>query len=255
MRLAIVSDIHGNCLALDAVLADLEAHPADQLLCLGDAIQGGPQPAESVARLRGLGCPVVMGNADAWLLSGVETGGEDISAERRRQLDAVRAWSLAQLSGADQAFVAGFVPTVELRLEGGRTLLGFHGSPSSFDDLIFPHTPDEEFRRMLAPYAGHLLCGGHTHMQQIRHLGASFFFNPGSVGLAYRHDQPAEGFRCDPWAEYALLTSAGDRLALEFRRVPFDAEALIAVYRASGRPYAEAAAAQYGAAPQPSGGI
>ncbi|HWQ16054.1 MAG TPA: metallophosphoesterase family protein [Roseiflexaceae bacterium] len=255
MHLAIISDIHGNCLALDAVLADLKAHPADEILCLGDAIQGGPQPAETVARLRALGCPVVMGNADAWLLTGEETGSEDITPERLRQLHEVRAWSLAQLSEADRAFIAGFAPTIELRLEGGRALLGFHGSPASFDDLILPHTPDEEFRRLLGPYADRLLCGGHTHVQQIRHLGTSFFFNPGSVGLAYRHDQPEEGFRADPWAEYALLTSDGARLALEFRRVPFDAAALIAVYRASGRPYAERAAAQYAPAPHPSGGI
>ena len=69
MRLAVISDIHGNCFALDAVLADLRAdlEPVDATVCLGDAIQGGPQPAETVARLRELGCPVVMGNADAWL--------------------------------------------------------------------------------------------------------------------------------------------------------------------------------------------
>ena len=73
MKLAVISDIHGNAIALDAVLADLERRPADRLICLGDSIQGGAQPAEVVARLRELACPAVMGNADAWLLSGIET--------------------------------------------------------------------------------------------------------------------------------------------------------------------------------------
>ena len=70
MKIAIISDIHGNAFALDTVLGDLKREPVDQIVCLGDAIQGGAQPAQTVARLRELGCPVVMGNADAWLLSG-----------------------------------------------------------------------------------------------------------------------------------------------------------------------------------------
>ena len=84
-------------------------------------------------------------------------------------------------------------------------------------------------------------------MQQIRRLGAtdSFFFNPGSVGRAFSHQQPADQFRSDPWADYAVLSVAGGRLALELRRVPFDVAELIAAYRSSGRPHAEEAIAEY----------
>ena len=67
MRLTIISDMHGNCVALDAVLADIQQKAVEDIVCLGDAVQGGPQPAAIVARLRQLACPVVMGNADAWL--------------------------------------------------------------------------------------------------------------------------------------------------------------------------------------------
>jgi len=247
MRIAIISDMHGNCVALDAVLADLRRDTLDQVVCLGDAIQGGPQPAQVVARLRDLGCPVVMGNADSWLLTGEETGDENIPAERLRKMNEVRDWSLAQLSGDDRAFIARFQPTVEIPLGAGRNLLCFHGSPKSFDDVILPTTPEAEFQVLLGAFAAHVLTGGHTHMQQIRRIGASdsFFFNPGSVGFAYSHEQPDEHFRADPWADYAVLTSEGGRLALEFRRVPFDVPALITVYRASGRPHAADAVAQY----------
>jgi len=79
MKLIIISDVHGNCVALDAVLADIQHESGDKIVCLGDAIQGGPQPAEVVQRLRELGCPAVMGNADAWLLDGEETGAEETS--------------------------------------------------------------------------------------------------------------------------------------------------------------------------------
>jgi predicted phosphodiesterase len=245
MRIAVFSDMHGNCIALDAVLADLARQPADQMVCLGDAIQGGPQPAEVVARLRELGCPVVMGNADDFLLTGLATGDEQIDSARQRQLDAVRAWSLTRLTEEDRTFIAAFRPTVTLPLDDERQLLGFHGSPHSYDDIILPTTAEGDVERMLGGFAPNILAGGHTHVQQIRHLGRSFYFGCGSVGFAYRHGQPEGTFRADPWAEYALLTSEDGRLALEFRRVPFDVDALIAAYRASGRPYAEEAIAQY----------
>src|SRR6185436_6063002 len=91
MRIAIFSDMHANAIAFDAVLADLHAQRPDQSVCLGDAIQGGPQPDAVVQRLRALGCPVVMGNADAWLLTGQATGAEPTSAQQL----AVREWQLA----------------------------------------------------------------------------------------------------------------------------------------------------------------
>ncbi len=247
MRVAVISDIHGNCIALDRVLEDLGRGPTDKIVCLGDAIQGGPQPAEVVKRLRGLGCPVVMGNADAWLLTGKETGNEPTSEERQRILDAVREWSLHQLSGEDREFVQGFQPTVEVALEAGRKLLCFHGSPDSFDDILLPDIPQDALYKFLGKFHADAMTGGHTHVQQMRRIGddARFFFNPGSVGLAYSHHQPDAGFQADPWAEYAVLTSEGERSALEFRRVPYDVAPLIDVYRSSGRPYAEAAVAQY----------
>jgi len=70
MRIAVISDIHGECFALDQVLQDMQRQGIEQMVCLGDALQGGSQPAETLARLRELSCSVVMGNADAWLITG-----------------------------------------------------------------------------------------------------------------------------------------------------------------------------------------
>lgn len=242
MRIAIISDIHGNAVALDAVLADLQRDPADEMVCLGDAIQGGPQPAEVVARLRTLACPVVMGNADAWLLSGKVTGEEPVSAEQ----EAVRQWSLSCLSDADRQFIAGFLPTVTVQLPGGRTLLAFHGSPTSFDDVLLPETPQDQFVQIYGPFAPTILTGGHTHLQHIRRLGATFYFNPGSVGVAYDRHQPPEHFRLDPWAEYAVLEVTAERVALTFRRVPFAITHLIQAARSNGRPFVDRLEREYG---------
>ncbi|HEU0292283.1 MAG TPA: metallophosphoesterase family protein [Anaerolineales bacterium] len=245
MRIAVISDMHGNYVAFEAVEKDIQAQRIDQIVCLGDAIQGGPQPAAVVQRLRRLGCPVVMGNADAWLLSGTETADEGIPPERLKKMGEIRLWSLSQLTDQDRSFIASFQPTITIPLEGNLSLLCFHGSPVSFDDVIPPAAPEEDFQKFLGAHSDHILTGGHTHAQQIRRNGDLFFFNPGSVGLAYSHNQPDDQFHADPWAEYAILSVENGRSSLEFRRAPFDVNELIRVYRESGRPFAEEAIAQY----------
>lgn len=246
MRVAVLSDIHGNAYALDVALADLKKSPADALVCLGDAVQSGPEPARVVARLRELACPVVRGNADDWLLTGIETGAENIPPERLKKMGEIREWSLAQLSVADCALIGGFQPTITIRLSDSKKLLCYHGSPKSYDDVMLPDSPYETFEKFVEGDASTIYCGGHTHVQFLRRVGDSFHFNPGSIGFAYKHHQPDDDFHYEPNAEYAILTVEGERMALEFRRVPYDAKALIEIYRQCGRPYAEEMVKQYG---------
>ncbi len=242
MRIALISDIHGNYVALDAILADIRRQAVQQIVCLGDAVQGGAQPAETVQRLRDLHCPIVMGNADAWLLTGQETSSQEQTSPQQW---AVRDWSLAQLSDEDKAFIEQFQPTVELSLEMGKKLLCFHGSPSSFDDILLPNTPEEDFQRFLGKQDAILLAGGHTHTQQFRRYNDAWYVNPGSVGFAYNWQQPQEEFHADPWAEYALLASEDEQMGVEFRHIPFDVERMLQVVQKSGRPYIESTLAMY----------
>jgi putative phosphoesterase len=242
MQLAVISDIHGNCFALDAVLADIRRQGIERIVCLGDAIQGGAQPAETVERLREVGCPIVMGNADAWLLTGLETSPHEQVTEQQL---AVRAWSLAQLSEEDRAFIQQFQPTIEMVLEAGKKLLCFHGSPHSFDDIILPDTSEDTLSQLLGGFDATLMTGGHTHTQQLRRIRNAWYFNPGSVGLAYNWQLSGEQFRADPWAEYAIVTSEGESIGITFRHVPFDVDELASIIRASGKPYAEEAIAVY----------
>lgn len=242
MRVAIISDMHGNCFALDKALADLREQSVSQIVCLGDAVQGGPQPAQVVARLQELGCPVVMGNADAWLLSSIATSTVEEVTERQLK---IREWSLSQLSDDDRGYIQTFQPTVEVPLGGGRSLLCFHGSPYSFDDIILPETPEEEFHRFLDAFRPAIMTGGHTHMQQVRRLDSTFFFNPGSIGLAYNRHQPGEDFKADAWVEYAILSNENQTQSLEFRRIPFEPKEYIHIILSSGIPYADDIAGRY----------
>jgi predicted phosphodiesterase len=239
VRVALFSDVHGNLVALEALLAELEREAPAATLCLGDVAQGGPQPAECLDRVRELGCPVVLGNADDLLLT-LDASAEEADPERQRRLVEVAEWSLSHLGDDHLAFLRSFRPTVELDLGAGRTLLGFHGSLRSFDEVLLPSVSDEELERALDGRAAAAYAGGHVHLQWQRRLGGErLFVSVGSVGLAYDHDQPEDAFFFDPWAEYALLTTGPAAVEVEFRRVPFDAEAVVAATLASGRPYAE----------------
>jgi putative phosphoesterase len=242
MRTAIFSDLHGNSVALEAVLAEIKADSPDQIVCLGDVVQGGPQPSQCADLVRDLGCPIVMGNTDSWLVSELDVSVEDPGDKVRE----VGRWTLAQLGDERLQFMSEFQATVDLPIGDGLKLLCFHGSPASFHDVILPDTEEEEFQRLLGGFGPSLLTGGHTHLQQIRRLGEFFFFNPGSIGAAYNRNADPASFHFDDWGEYALLTTGDGRATrLEFRRARFDTGELKQTALSSGMPYAEGWAARY----------
>jgi putative phosphoesterase len=244
MRVAVISDMHGNDFAFEKVEADIKSQGVDQIVCLGDAIQGGAQPKETVNRLRKMNCPVVMGNSDDWLITGEETGKDTIPEERLKKLMTIREWSLSQLNEDDINFIKSFQPTVTINIEKDLNLLCFHGSPSDYEDAIFPTTSEEDFQKYLSAFNKNILTGGHTHTQQIRRSADLFFFNPGSVGFVFNSYQ-TDGFHADAWAEYAILKVENGNIGVEFRRLHYDVNDLIEVFKKSGRPFAEDAIAQY----------
>jgi predicted phosphodiesterase len=193
---ALLSDIHGNATALEAVLGELASFGIDDGLVLGDVAQGGDDPAGVLDRLAELGWPVILGNADAWLLD------ESVEVTDAAAI-AQRGWTLEQLDERHLAQIGAFHPTYER--DG---LLAFHGSPRSFDDILFPDTAD------VSPWEGtgaELLAGGHTHFQWTTRIGDAVYVNPGSVGVpVYRWNDR----RPLPHAEYAIV----DGRSVEFRR-------------------------------------
>ena len=218
-----IADMHGNAVAFDAVLRELELERFDAVVSLGDVAQGGPQPAECIDRLRELGCRCVLGNSDEFLLT-LELGSEEVDDERREQLVTVGRWSQQQLGDEQLAFLQAFEPTVELDV-GGRRLVCCHGSPASNEEVVLPETPREKVEELIG--RADAVAGGHVHLQWLRRAGRGIWFCAGSVGLVYEHKEPMDERPFDPWAEYAVLTADDGKLGVEFRRVPFDVEALI----------------------------
>jgi putative phosphoesterase len=244
VRLGLISDLHGNLLALEAVIEDLETAGIDRLVCLGD-VAAGPEPRGTIERLRELGCPVVVGNWDCWLLEGMPQLPGDAGPKLRDQGD----WSAAQLGEPEQAFLKALPPHVNLNLDGAAVLC-VHGSPRSTTDDIQATTPDEELANMLAGSEPAFLAAGHTHVQLARQHGSTLIVNPGSVGLPFNSWPPNGEVRVSPWAEYAILTIDDGLISTELRRVSYDISALLDVARESGMPHSEWWAGQWVTAAQ-----
>jgi putative phosphoesterase len=239
MRIGILSDIHGNAVALDAVLEDLDRYAVDRTVCLGDAVQGGCQPLLVARRLSEIGCPVVMGNADAFVLDG--TSLEEVSDDLAR----VRDWTVGELGEEGLEIVRVFEPTIEIDLGDAGMLLCFHGSPHSYNDILLPETPPSRVREALEGTEADVLCGGHTHIQWTFTMDDKTFFNPGSVGLPYNRLLPLERFHFSPVAEYAIVSASSDGIAIEFKHVPFDADAYARAAHAGGHPLADSEATRF----------
>jgi predicted phosphodiesterase len=237
VRLALVSDQHGNDVAFRAVVEDLARLGVDDVVCLGDTTQGGTEPAQTLDRLATLGCETVLGNADDLLLE-VPTDSPEPITERLLE---VREWTLAQLDSSHLDQIRSFAPVIQRQIDGV-SLLFCHGSPASYDDVLLPELGGDA----LAPFEGHdaaLIAGGHTHLQWTRRIGDALYVNPGSVGISYdRHVDPPP---LRPFAEWALVTVEDGVVAVEFRQVPYPVEDVVAAAARSGRPYADEWAAQW----------
>ncbi|HEY7417433.1 MAG TPA: metallophosphoesterase family protein, partial [Ktedonobacteraceae bacterium] len=233
MRIALISDIHGNLVALNTVLHELAQEPIDQIICLGDVAALGPQPHEVIDRLRALQCPVILGNTDAWLLTSPVAVQSDTELLR-----VVTRWCAEQLSPVDKTYLQTFPPVLEVPLDEGRALLCYHGSPRSYDDVIAAITPDKKVKEMLAGFSAAVMVGGHTHIQMIRRYEDAHIVNVGSVGLAgVNAGSPELPMNHEvSWAEYGVLSVEHGRLSIDLRRTPLDMAAVLSAGTSSNMP-------------------
>lgn len=231
MRVGVLSDVHGNFVALQAVLADLERDPVDLYLILGDLVLMGPQPAECLERLRALSPAVfILGNTDHRVYDPPDES--EIENDKDRLIMSIIYWTQSKLSADQVNTIRGFERTHEFDLSSGR-LLAYHGAPNHVAGVIRADTPEPELERMFAGYDAPYGIGGHTHLPMLRSWGQRTLLNPGSVGAPFRLDE--QHFRPHR-AEYAVLDDEGGRLDISLRRVPVDVEAMRRAAAASGMP-------------------
>lgn len=224
MRIAIVSDIHGNLTAFEAVLADLRETAPDLVLHGGDLVHGGSGSAEIVDRVRDLGWHGVLGNTDEALfrpesltgfargsphLAALWTAVEEMAMADRERLGTARLEWLSRL------------PLTETH--GDLALV--HASPATTWRAPGPEAADGELEATYGPLAKPLVVYGHVHRSFIRRAGAMTIANSGSVSLSY------DG---DPRAAYLLIDDGRPAI----RRVAYDVEREIQALFASGLPHA-----------------
>ncbi len=239
MRIGLFGDIHGNLVALDAVLDDLRHEKPDHLICLGDVATTGPWPHEVTERVRNLGCPVVRGNWDDWMLE-IRDGRR--SPEGCRPMD---LWCAAQLTTKDLAFLETFPMTCEVPLPDGTTLFCYHGAPHSYHDLITSGTANEDVDRLLDGRHTGVMAGGHTHMAMLRRHGDALIINPGSISENWNFSQWPNRRLFNAHAEYALLDCDDRHVRVTFQQVKIDAAAVIAAAYEHGMPDADTWAATW----------
>lgn len=235
MRIGLISDIHGNLPALEAVLQRLDEEEIDRVICLGD-LAVGPWPSETVRRLRELAPATIVGNWDAWMLDGVRPCGD--SEAGKRLLDMGSFWA-EQLDADDLAFMRSAEPELDLTADGAGRVVFFHGSPRSYNEPILAASSTEELTHMLSGHDAPIVVVGHTHVQMLRRLPFTLIINPGSVGLPFV-EWPILDAQVCPWAEFGILEYGGDGdLNVELRRTPYDAASVVAYTLASGVPHAK----------------
>ena len=246
MRIALISDIHGNQIALEAVLSEIDRESPDATYCLGDVSPLGPKPRDVLDTIRSRGYPCVMGNHDEFLLDAELIRGYPTAPIVSDAVD----WCRAELSAADLSFLRAFKREITVPLGDDGSLHLFHGSPRSHMEMILATTPAGELDQMLDGRRATVLAGGHTHVQMLRQHRGQLVVNAGSVGMPFEEHVGAGSVPAAPpkvldHAEYTIVQATRGRVHVELRRVALDRGKLHEAALASTNPLRGMLASQY----------
>jgi diadenosine tetraphosphatase ApaH/serine/threonine PP2A family protein phosphatase len=222
LRLAVISDVHANRLALEAVLEDISRARCDRIVCLGDNVSGPLDPAGTAERLISLDCLTLAGNHDRWLVE------RDDAA-----LDPVDRFARARLIPAHLDWLTRLPATAVLE-----DVFLCHGTPRSdsenwldawFHDRQTTLPSEEAVTSHAAGIAQPVMLCGHTHIaRMVRLRDGRIVVNPGAVGVQMVHGAPD--------ARYAVLERRGGTWSVELRTVPYDFHAAARMARDNGFP-------------------
>ncbi len=220
MRIALISDIHGNLPALEAVLADIETAVVDEIICLGDIANVGPHPAECLDVVRSLNCVTLQGNHELYLLGDIE----DADWQTCPTWSPVR-WAQAQL-GPDHLRYMAELPFDYTMAQNGRSGATFvHASPSSQYHGFQAEMAETAVTDLMAGLDHTTLFCAHTHRALYRQWSRSWLVNIGSVGM------PLDG---TPEAKYVIATQNKRQWHVEFRAIAYNTDHLMAEFERTG---------------------
>jgi putative phosphoesterase len=227
MKLAILSDIHANLHALEAIWPDMEAQSPDRVYCLGDLVGYGAYPNEVVDFIQSRDIPTIVGNYDDGVGFDRDDCGcvyKDPEQDRLGKLSLM--WTREQTTPENKEYLKSLA--AQIRLDDlPSSVLMVHGSPRKMNEYLYEDRPDATFERIAKVANVEIILFGHTHLPYQKAVSGTLFVNTGSVG------KPKDG---DPRAGYVVLTFNNGQVGVDFRRVEYDVLAAAQAVRDSDLP-------------------
>jgi putative phosphoesterase len=237
MRIAVFSDIHGNAIALEAVLKDIKTRNIDLVLCGGDLVGYGAYPNEVIELIRKNRIPTIMGNYDDGVgYDKPECGCAYKDPQMAELGHRSLVWMKKHVTEDNKAYLRGLLQRLAMTVYDKKILL-VHGSPRKINEYLFEERPAESVLRLIHDEDIDILICGHTHLPYIKNLDGKYLINMGSVG------KPKDG---DPRAGYVIVTLIDESITTEIIRVEYDVESMAKAVEATDLPYEFAAALRNG---------
>lgn len=212
MKIALISDIHANLQALEAVWDDVQKQTPDTVYCLGDLVGYGANPNEVIDFIRVEDVPTIMGNYDNGVGHDLDDCGCDYKDARLERLGELSIWwSRGHTTQENKEYLRSLPEEMRLS-DGDKEMLLVHGSPRSLHEYLPEERPTVTFERIAKVAECDIMLFGHTHIPYEKIVAGTHFVNTGSVG------RPKDG---DPRAGYVMLNDG----EAEFRRLEYDVEA------------------------------
>ena len=227
MKIAIFSDIHGNAIALEAVLKDVDSRGVDLVFCGGDLVGYGAYPNEVINLIRKYRIPTIMGNYDDGVGFSRSDCGCAYTDPRMKELGQISLeWTKKQVNFENRAFLRSLLERIQFTACGKKVLI-VHGSPRRINEYLDADRPEESLLRMFEDEKADVIICGHTHLPYTKIMDAKCLINAGSVG------KPKDG---DQRAAYTVLKLTESSLETEVIRVNYDVERMAQAIETSGLP-------------------
>ncbi|UOE92279.1 metallophosphoesterase family protein [Alkalihalobacillus sp. LMS39] len=229
MKYAFISDIHGNAVALEAVIQSIKEQNVDKVFVLGDICFRGPEPKRSLELVHSIASGIIKGNADEWIVRGVAEG--EVPSHVVDIMNKERDWTVSQLQNSDIKQLAALPLDVTISLLNHTQIHAFHATPSSLFDVVLPDTQQSVLKeKMMGHNEASIYLYGHIHLPYIRYFEGKSIANLGSVGL------PFDGLTK---ASYLLLEENKQDYRMSIERVSYDVDKVIEQFSKSDYPNKE----------------
>ncbi|MBU9712754.1 metallophosphoesterase family protein [Evansella tamaricis] len=226
MKIAFISDIHGNAVALDAVLEDIQTKNVDKIIVLGDLCFRGPEPKRALQLIQNLKTDVLKGNADEWVVRGIKQG--EVPNQALQLMQTERDWTYGQLTHEDVTYLKELPTEHTVPLTEKLTIHCFHATPTSLFDVVPPTADNETLQeKLMSKDTATIFVYGHIHLPYIRFFNGKAVANLGSVGV------PFDGLA---QASYLIVEGSGAKYTMGIQRVPYDVDKVVRQYETANYP-------------------